>query len=77
MKVQGMRRIKAYEELEFKDDFMFGKVMQDSELCRDVLECLLQRPVGKLRDVEPQGYSTTAAMMGKTYRMILKGFMNI
>ena len=54
MKVQGMRRIKAYEELEFKDDFMFGKVMQDSELCRAVLECLLQRPVGELQEVEPQ-----------------------
>ena len=54
MKVQGMRRIKAYEELEFRDDFMFGKVMQDSELCRDVLECLLQHPVGELREVEPQ-----------------------
>ena len=54
MKVQGKRRIKAYEELEFKDDFMFGKVMQDSELCRDVLECLLQHPVGELREVEPQ-----------------------
>ena len=24
---------KAYDELEYSDDFMFGKVMQDGELC--------------------------------------------
>ena len=46
--------IKKYEELEFRDDFMFGKVMQDKELCRDVLECLLQRPVGELSDIDSQ-----------------------
>ena len=46
--------IKPYEELEFRDDFMFGKVMQDKELCREVLECLLQHPVGELEDPVPQ-----------------------
>ncbi|MBQ4483124.1 MAG: Rpn family recombination-promoting nuclease/putative transposase [Lachnospiraceae bacterium] len=46
--------IKPYEELEFRDDFMFGKVMQDKELCREVLECLLQHPVGELDDPVPQ-----------------------
>ena len=47
-KQKGMKR---YEELEFKDDFMFGKVMEDLELCHDVLECLLGRPVGKLMEL--------------------------
>lgn len=42
---------KSYEELQFTDDFMFGKVMEDKELCRDVLECLLQEPVGTLQDL--------------------------
>ena len=42
--------LKNYEELEFRDDFMFGKVMEDSQLCREVLECLLQRPVGELQE---------------------------
>ena len=42
------RAVKNYEELEFRDYFMFGKVMEDPELCHDVLECLLQRPVGKI-----------------------------
>ena len=33
---------------------MFGKVMEDKELCREVLECLLQRPVDELVDVQTQ-----------------------
>ena len=48
------RKQKEYEELEFRDDFMFGKIMEDKELCRDVLECLLQRPVGELTEVQTQ-----------------------
>lgn len=32
---------KNYEELELKDDFMFGKVMGNRELCRRTLETLL------------------------------------
>ena len=45
---------KPYEELGIMDDFMFGKVMGDLKLCRDVLECLLQRKVGKLEDSDLQ-----------------------
>ncbi len=45
---------KAFEELIFSDDFMFGRVMQDEELCHDVLECLLQEPVGKLKEITAQ-----------------------
>ena len=48
------RKQKEYEELGFRDDFMFGKVMEDRELCREVLECLLQRPVGELTEVQTQ-----------------------
>ena len=44
-----MPMAKSYEELRFTDDFMFGKVMEDRELCRDVLECLLGEKVGELR----------------------------
>lgn len=36
----GMQK-KNYEELEMKDDFMFGKVMENQELCREILETLL------------------------------------
>ncbi len=45
---------KSYEELVFSDDFMFGRVMRDQELCHDVLECLLQEPVGKLKEITAQ-----------------------
>ncbi|MBO6298577.1 MAG: hypothetical protein J6N53_06990 [Lachnospiraceae bacterium] len=48
------RTMKNYEELRFCDDFMFGKVMEDPELCREVLECLLQEPVGELKEVQTQ-----------------------
>ena len=45
---------KNYDELDFTDDFMFGKIMEDKELCREVLECLLQKPVGELTEVQTQ-----------------------
>ncbi len=34
--------IKPFESLEFTDDYMFYKVMQDDEICREVLEHLLK-----------------------------------
>ena len=46
--------MKSYEKLKFSDDFMFGKVMEDPELCRKVLECLLGRHVGRLSNVQTQ-----------------------
>ncbi len=36
------------------DDFMFGKVMQDKDICRGVLSVLLDMDVGKLRDITTQ-----------------------
>lgn len=45
---------KRYEELKFSDDFMFGKVMEDKELCRDVLECLLGQFVGELQEIQTE-----------------------
>lgn len=51
---RSMPMAKRYEELRFTDDFMFGKVMEDKELCREVLECLLGHPVGELQDVRTE-----------------------
>jgi predicted transposase/invertase (TIGR01784 family) len=45
---------KNYDELGFNDDFMFGITMQDSELCREVIERLTEHSVGHLQDVHPQ-----------------------
>ena len=45
---------KNYDELTFTDDFMFGKVMEDLDLCRRVIGTLLRRDVGELEQAVPQ-----------------------
>ena len=45
---------KEYEELKFSDDFMFCKTMEDTKLCHDLIECLLQRPIGELQESQIQ-----------------------
>lgn len=39
---------KPWEELQIKDDFLFAKVMRDKEICRQLLEKLLQT---KIKDI--------------------------
>ena len=46
-----IERMKNYEEQTFTDAFMFGKVMEDKDKCRRVLECLLGKKVGELTEV--------------------------
>lgn len=59
---------KRYEELGFTEDFMFGKVMEDKELCRDVLERLLEKRVKELQDVQTErGFQHSAD--GKPVRL--------
>ena len=45
---------KPFEELTFSDDFMFGKVMQDPEICAGVIERLLHIKVDHLEYPELQ-----------------------
>ncbi len=45
---------KRFEELTFRDNFMFEQVMSDAELCREVLEVLLGEPIGKLIPAESE-----------------------
>ncbi|MCR5080195.1 MAG: Rpn family recombination-promoting nuclease/putative transposase [Treponema sp.] len=40
--------IKPYDELEFTDDFLFCKIMQDTEICRQMLEILLKIKIEKV-----------------------------
>ncbi len=49
-----MKNIKPFEKLTFHDDFMFGLVMQDKEICRKVLECLMGIKIKKISFPEPQ-----------------------
>ena len=46
---------KQYEELTFSDDFMFCKVLQNNpDLCRELLELILEEPVGELVTLNKQ-----------------------
>ena len=40
---------KKFKELEFKDAFMFAAVMEDAEICRQVLMCILGFPIREVR----------------------------
>ena len=48
------RKIKPFEKLCFHDDFMFGIVMQDKDICTRALECMLGMKIKRIRLVEPQ-----------------------
>ena len=52
MKMQ--EAIKAWEELEIKDDFLFAKVMRDKRLCKKLLERLLQTKIKDIVYLEEQ-----------------------
>ena len=39
---------KPVEELVFSDDFMFGAVMRNEEICREALECLLGEKISRV-----------------------------
>ncbi|MCR4896765.1 MAG: hypothetical protein K5891_08345 [Lachnospiraceae bacterium] len=61
-------KVKEYSELEFRDDFMFTKTMEDKALCKDVIELLLQHPIGTLQNVQREKeYRTTSD--GKPIRL--------
>ncbi len=49
-----MSYIKPFEELCFYDDFMFGVVMQNKELCKEALECMLCFKIDHIEYSEPQ-----------------------
>ncbi|MBO7421701.1 MAG: Rpn family recombination-promoting nuclease/putative transposase [Spirochaetaceae bacterium] len=49
-----MSYIKPFEDLCFYDDFMFGVVMQNKELCKEALECMLGFQIDHIEYSEPQ-----------------------
>ena len=50
----GEPKPKPFEQLTFHDDFMFGIVMQDREICREALECMLGMQIARVEYAEPQ-----------------------
>ena len=59
---------KAYEELEIRDDFMYGKVTEDLEITRLLLEMATGRKIEKLELGENQK-TIIATMEGKDVRL--------
>lgn len=55
-------RQKKFEELEFRDDFIFGKVMRNKSLCKRILEILLDI---EIEDIE---YPETQKTINLTYQ---------
>ncbi|MBD5087302.1 MAG: hypothetical protein HDT30_00600 [Clostridiales bacterium] len=49
-----MSKIKNFDELEFIDDFMFGAVMKRTELCKGLLEIILDMKISKIEYLERQ-----------------------
>ena len=49
-----MYTIKPFEELTYHDDFMFGVVMQDRDICHESLECMLGFKIDHIEYAESQ-----------------------
>ena len=45
---EGMAMKKSFDELTIADDYMFCTVMQDEELCKELLSMILKNKVGKI-----------------------------
>lgn len=56
---------KKFEDLEFKDAFMFATVMEDAEICRRILMCILGFPI---REVKV--HTESAILVNPDYRGI-------
>ena len=49
------KHVKSYEELEFTDDFLFCKIMENNvDLCKELTELILNRKIGKIIPKGPQ-----------------------
>lgn len=59
---------KAYEELEIRDDFMYGKVTEDLEITRMLLEMATGRKIENVRFADNQK-TIIATMEGKDVRL--------
>ncbi len=45
---------KRFEELEYLDDFMFGAVMENTEICKGVIETILDVKLSRVELIETQ-----------------------
>ena len=59
---------KSFDDLTIADDFMFCKVMQDEDICKEFLEMVLSDKIGKIIYLSPQN-SITAGIEAKSVRL--------
>ncbi len=53
--MSGASKMKPYEELEFTDDFIFSKILQNNpELCKELTELILGRKIAGIVQVQQQ-----------------------
>ena len=57
--------MKPLEDLTFTDDFMFGYVMRQPEICKEMLERLLKIKIEKLEYPELQKYNDPQFLEGR------------
>ena len=46
--------VKKFEDLSLQDDFMFCKVMQNQDLCKELIEMILSDTIGKITYISIQ-----------------------
>ena len=63
-----MTRFKPFEELTFADNYMFTRVMQDLDICKELLEILLKIKIEEIRVPESEA-SLAASYDAKSIRL--------
>ena len=61
---------KSFDDLTIADDFMFCKVMQDEDICKEFLEMVLSDKIGKIIYLSPQN-TVAAGIEAKSVRLDL------
>ena len=60
---------KSWEELTFADNFIFWKIMENEEICREFLEILLPIKIGKIKylNTEKEFHPSYPAICGRSW----------
>ena len=59
---------KSFDDLTIADDFMFCKVMQNEDICKEFLEMVLANEIGKIAYLSPQN-TVAAGIEAKSVRL--------
>ena len=65
--------MKKLQELNLCDDFLFFKVMQDTELCRELLEMIFKKPIRKVINQSEKSVKTNPKSRGIRLDVYLEG----